>query len=287
MPLTDLVRYLNSRSQAHTPSLQPPAPFLVQHGKVQAHFANLQLGSQFLPIVETATGRVHGHAASLQAFNLNCKTALEAHAVFVLPSDDAEFIYLDRLVRTLHALNYLTHHVRGNLLLKVHPRHVLSVPADHGLAFEELLRPCGLIPEQITLELEIDGIDALDHLQQAVSNYKQRGYRIAVHRFGRAGLDYELLARLEPEIVRLDPSLLESPERLNEVTRRIQALGALTLIEGVDTKALRQGAQASSIDLLQAHAPLRRLIQDSTDSKLASPAFPAAPSASYLRLSAA
>lgn len=260
MPLTDLVRYLNARSQGHTPALQPPAPFLSKDGKVLAHFANLQLSSLFLPIVETATGQVHGHAASLQAFNLSRKTALEPHAVFVLPSDDAEFIYLDRLVRTLHALNYLTHHVRGNLLLKVHPRHVLSVPADHGLAFEELLRPCGLIPEQITLELDIDGIEAEAHLQQAVANYKQRGYRIAIHRFGRVSLNYERLARLEPRIVRLDPSLLESPQQLEAATRRIQALGALTLIEGVDTRALRQGAQASSIDLLQAKAPLSRLI---------------------------
>ena len=259
MPLTELVRYLNTRSQGHTPALQPPAPFLSRDGKVLAHFANLQLGSQFLPIVETGTGRVHGHAAHLQAVSLKNQTPLEPHAVFVLPSDDAEFVYLDRLVRTLHALNYLTHPVRGDLLLKIHPRHVLSVPADHGLAFEELLRPCGLIPEQVTLELEIDGIEAVEHLQQAVANYKQRGYRIAIHRFGRIKLDYELLARLEPQIVRLDPGLLESPRLLEETTRVIHSLGAQSLIEGVDTRHLRQGAQASCIDLLQAHAPLRQL----------------------------
>ncbi len=262
MPLTELVRYLNARSQAQTPGLQPPAPFLSQEGKVLARFANLELSSRFLPIVETATGRVHGHAASLQAVNLRHGTPLEPHAVFVLPSDDGEFVYLDRLVRTLHALNYLTHQVRGNLLLKVHPRHVLSVPSDHGLAFEELLRPCGLMPEQITLELEIDGIEAVWHLQQAVANYKRRGYRIAIHRFGRSGLDYELLSRLGPDIVRLDPGLLESPQQLAEATREIRALGARTLIEAVDTRALRQGAQAFHIDLLQAHAPLRRLIHD-------------------------
>lgn len=60
-------------------------------------------------------------------------------------------------MRTLHALNYLTKPSRGNLLLKVHTRHVLSVPSDHGHAFEEILKPCGLFPEQITLEIEIDG----------------------------------------------------------------------------------------------------------------------------------
>lgn len=269
MPLTELVRYLNARSQGHTPALQPPAPFLSKDGKVLAHFANLQLSSLFLPIVATATGQVHGHAASLQAFNLSCRTALEPHAVFVLPSDDAEFIYLDRLVRTLHALNYLTHHVRGNLLLQVHPRHVLSVPAAHGLAFEELLRPCGLLPEQITLELDIDGIEAEAHLQQAVASYKQRGYRIAIHRFGRVSLNYELLARLEPSIVRLDPSLLQSPQQFEAATRRIQALGALTLSHSVDTRALHLGGQASGIDLLQTNLSRARLIPQQVEAAAA------------------
>lgn len=232
MPLTELVRYLNTQSQGQGTRPQPPAPFLNLGNNVQARFANLQLSSKFFPIIESSTGKIYGHRADLQAFNGNNGAALEPHAVFVLPSDDDEFIYLDRLVRTLHALNYLTHHIRGNLLLKVHPRHVLSVPAEHGLAFEELLRPCGLMPEQITLELEIDGIEAVEHLQQAVRNYRQRGYHIAIHRFGRVSLDYERLARLKPEIVSLDPTLLQSPEQLAIAIRHIHSLGTMILMEG-------------------------------------------------------
>ena len=264
MPLTDLVRHLNRHHYAQYPAHARDgslAPFSVAQGKALAHFGNLQLTSRFLPIVETASGQTHGHAASLQVYDPKRLSTLEADYVFDLPADDAEFIELDRRVRTLHALNYLTHLARGNLLLDVRPRHVLSVPSDHGLAFEEILRSCGLLPKQITLELEIDGIAATEHLQQAIANYKARDYHVAVHRFGRVDLNFDLLEALRPEIVRLDTNLLENPQILTDATRRIHAIGAKTLIEGIDIKALRQGAHDSGIDLLQAHAPLSRLIR--------------------------
>jgi EAL domain-containing protein (putative c-di-GMP-specific phosphodiesterase class I) len=263
MPLTDLVRHLNRQHYAQHPAPARDgtlAPFAVAQGKVLAHFGNLQLASRFLPIVETVSGQTHGHAASLQVFDAKQLTTLEADSVFDLPADDEEFVELDRRVRTLHALNYLTHPVRGNLLLKVRPRHVLSVPSDHGLAFEEILRSCGLLPKQITLELEIDGVAATEHLQRAVANYKARGYHVAIHRFGRVSLNFDLLETLRPEIVRLDTSLLENLDTLTNATQRIHAIGAKTLIEGIDTRVLRQGAHDSGIDLLQSHAPLSRLI---------------------------
>jgi EAL domain-containing protein (putative c-di-GMP-specific phosphodiesterase class I) len=257
MPLTDLVRYLNDRHWAYA-SPHAPAPFVAAQGRVLARFAHLQLASRFLPIVETATGQTHGHAADLQVFDLRDKIPLPADAVFDLPADDDEFIFLDRLTRTLHALNYLTHPVRGNLLLRVRPRHVLSVPSDHGLAFEEILRPCGLLPKQITLELEIDGIDATGHLRRAVANYKARRYHLSIYHFGRIHPNLDLLEALQPEIVRLDPRLLESqgetPSLLAEITSRLQDLKAKILIESVDTQALRHGARALGIDLLQTHS---------------------------------
>ncbi len=144
MPLSDLIRTLNVPTVSlpgHYARSGLDQPFVAVDGRVFLHYANIRLESQFLPIVEARTGKTHGHAASLQAFGLSNRQPIAADAVFVLPTDDAEFVYLDRLVRTLHALNYLTRPTRGNLLLQVHARHVMSVPADHGLAFEEILRP--------------------------------------------------------------------------------------------------------------------------------------------------
>lgn len=279
MPLTDFVRYLNAQHPLPASGLRSTTPFVSEDGRVSVHFANLRLESAYAPIVDTATGEARGHAAELRAVGLRTRQPLAADAVFVLPSDDEEFVYLDRLVRTLHALNYLTYlnrHSRGKLLLKVHPRHVASVAADHGLAFEEILRACGLLPEQITLELEIGGIaesseageaggkEAAAHLVRAVANYKSRGYGIAVGRFGRRAelleREFGLLREIRPDIVKLDPLLLGAEQPLPTLVERLHALGAPVMIEGLDTPQLRKGARASGIDLLQVHPPLRRLL---------------------------
>ena len=263
MPLSDLIRTLNVPSGSlpgHYARSGLDQPFFAVDGRVFLHYANLRLESHFLPIAETRSGKTHGHAASLQVFGLSNRQPIAPEAVFVLPTDDAEFVYLDRLVRTLHALNYLTRPTRGNLLLQVHSRHVMSVPADHGLAFEEILRPCGLLPEQITLEIDIEGVEDLAHLIKAVASYRSRGYGIAISHFGRRQIDFGILRELQPDIVKLDSLLVSSNRPLKPVIEALHKLPAQVLAEGIATAAMRKGASAWNIDLLQAHAPLRRLL---------------------------
>jgi EAL domain-containing protein (putative c-di-GMP-specific phosphodiesterase class I) len=280
MPLSDLIRTLNVPSGSlpgHYARSGLDQPFVAVDGRVFLPYANLRLESHFLPIAETRSGKTHGHAASLQVFGLSNRQPIAPEAVFVLPTDDAEFVYLDRLVRTLHALNYLTRPNRGNLLLQVHARHVMSVPADHGLALEEILRPCGLLPEQITLEIDIAGVEDLAHLIRAVASYRSRGYGIAISHFGRRQIDFGILRELQPDIVKLDSLLVSSTRPLKPVIEALHELPAQVLIEGIDTAAMRKGASARNIDLLQAHAPLRRLLH----------AVPVAPASNSIRIRSA
>lgn len=264
MPLSDLIRTLNAPSATfprHYARNGLDQPFVAAAGRVFLHYANIRLESIFLPVVDTRSGKLHGHSAALQAFGLSNRQAMAPEAVFVLPTDNEEFVYLDRLVRTLHALNYLTKPIRGNLLLQVHARHVLSVPADHGLAFEEILRPCGLLPEQITLEINIDGIEDVEHLVRAVASYRSRGYAIAVGQFGRRKLDFSLLRQLQPDIVKLDQQLIASSRPLARSISCLHQLPAKVMIKGGDTAKLRHFALLGQIDLVQADAPRRRLLQ--------------------------
>ena len=263
MPLSDLIRTLNTPSGVfpkHYARSGLDQPFVAADGGVFLHYANIRLESRFLPIVETATGNLHGHAAAIQAYGLSNRIQMAPESVFVLPTDDEEFVYLDRLVRTLHALNYLTRPTRGNLLLKVHPRHVLSVPAHHGLAFEDILRPCGLFPEQVTLEINTDRIDDTEHLLRAVASYRSRGYGVAISHFGHSRLDFGLLRELQPDLVKLDQLLLASSRPLGRIIDCLHRLPAKVMIEGNDSRVLRKVASATEIDLVQAHAPLRRLL---------------------------
>lgn len=263
MPLSDLIRTLNAPQGAfpsHYSRAGLDQPFVAVDGRVFLHYANIRLESKFLPVVETASGKLHGHAASIQAFGLSNGVRMTPEAVFVLPTDDQEFVYLDRLVRTLHALNYLTRPTRGNLLLKVYARHVLSVPAHHGLAFEEILRPCGLFPEQITLEIDTNHIEDTGHLVRAVASYRSRGYGIAVSNVGHGQLDFRLLRDLHPDLVKLDPLLLASTRPLRRIIDCLHQLPSKVMIEGSDSRTLKKFAAAAEVDLVQANSPQRRLL---------------------------
>lgn len=262
MPLTDLVRHLNARHAAGE-VFRTPAPFVATPGgDVQLHFAGLCIESLFLPVVDTRHGHPHGHAASLRVSGLASGQPVAAEAVFVLPGNDAEFIQLDRLVRTLHALNYLTQRIRGNLLLSVHPRHVLSVSDDHGLAFEEILRPCGLLPTEITLEIDVAGMrtetqvqrDWQAHLIRAIGNYRSRGYAIALRGIGHDRSDLPLLRALAPQIIRLDPPLLASGQPLGRLVAPLRNLDARLLIDGAGLAEHAGASHWGDIDLVQAAA---------------------------------
>jgi EAL domain-containing protein (putative c-di-GMP-specific phosphodiesterase class I) len=260
MPLTDLVRNLNARSRPPHGVLHSPHPLVAAEGRVFVHYADLRLESRFLPYVEAVSGRILGHAAVLRTVGLASGRELDPAAVFALPADADELVCLDRLVRTLHALNYLTHPKPGNPLLKVHPKHVASIPADHGLAFEEILRPCGLVPAQITLEIEAGGADDASHLKRAVANYKSRGYGVALCRFGNGSIDFGLLRELQPDMVKLDAALLASGRPLHRLIGGLHNLGILAMADGLEIPSPSRGGPEADIDLIQIREPVRRLL---------------------------
>lgn len=253
MPLTDLVRYLNNQYTKQLPAGRFASRFRVSgDGSAFVHVANLALESIFLPITATASQGIFGHAAALRVYGLSTGEPVSPDAVFVLPADDQEFVYVDRLVRTLHTFNYLIHPVRGTLLLKVNRRHVMSVPTDHGLAFEGILRACGLPPQQIMLELDADGLkDDVDHFSRAVVSYQKRGYGIALSGFGRSSIDLSLLRALQPDIVKFDRLLLASAQPLEDLIDQIHELGVKVAIEVPNDIQWQSFIGQTRVDLIQ------------------------------------
>ena len=114
------------------------------------------------------------------------------------PTPDA-VVHLDRLCRTLHALNFLgqRRHAGGYLQVAVHRRHLQAIPNQHGLVYEAILKRCGLAPADIVLHIEAtaDGL-----LNEALSAYRQRGYRLSL---GGTLPAAGTLAALAPEIVQI------------------------------------------------------------------------------------
>jgi EAL domain-containing protein (putative c-di-GMP-specific phosphodiesterase class I) len=252
MPLTDFVRYLNAQLPfTHSP-LQAGSPFFTENGRVVVCHADMRLESEFFPIIATENGGIRGHVADLYVTGKSNFRRVEAQAVFVLPENREELVFVDRLVRTLHTLNYLTYldrKSRGLLLLKVHPRHVASVASDHGLAFEEILRSCGLLPKEITLELEIrEGCDSA-HLLRAIANYKSRGYGIALTGSDKYLPDLTLIREAQPMIVSLDRNAIHSTESVRPFIDELHRLKIKAMLRNESSPPARKSLLDSGFDL--------------------------------------
>lgn len=175
MALTELIRYFNSTDAAGDSTLYGEG-----EGAAAWH-DGLRLRSLFQPIVDLDSGQVVGHQAFLAAC-ADDGCAITAEEAYAACRTAESVVHFDRLCRTLHALNFLAQrrHAGGYLQLSVHPRHLLAVPARHGLVFEAVLKRCGLAPDDIVLELASGPLLDDQRLADAVNNYRTRGYRIAL-----------------------------------------------------------------------------------------------------------
>lgn len=182
MPLTELMNYFNDQlqSQARLHEL-PKTGFYKAHNQYWARFGNLILGSQFAEVVSANDDQLIGHYADLFVRS-STGNLLNIDDIVNALEDKQQVIHLDRLVRTLHSLNYLQQHdgFNGLLALRVQSRHILSVANEHGKTFEKILSDCGLGPERVVLHTRLLNAADLPHFYQALTNYRNRQYLIGI-----------------------------------------------------------------------------------------------------------
>lgn len=234
MPVEDLIRYFNAADANDDSTLY------VAGDRVEAWHGGLHLGSLFQPIADLRSERVQGHRASLTVRRTD-GTAEPAEAPFDACDNGPAIVHLDRLCRTLHALNFLAQrqHTGGYLQVAVHPRHLQAVSNQHGLVYEAILKRCGLGPADIVLDIDADTNALGHHGAHALTSYRQRGYRLAL-RAPEAAQALPAMLALEPDILRVsasDPSVYAAVQRTGT---RIEVAG----IDDTETlqRALTQGA---------------------------------------------
>jgi EAL domain-containing protein (putative c-di-GMP-specific phosphodiesterase class I) len=238
MPVEDLIRYFNLADRSGEGTLYPIGE------RVEAWTAGFHLGSLFRPIVALANQQVVGHQALL-AVRREDGTPATSEQVYKLCESQQSVVYLDRLCRTLHALNFLDQrrHTGGYLQLSVHPRHLQAVPSQHGLVYEAILKRCGLAPEDIILEISRHDVDEQQHFAHALAAYRQRGYRLAIQLPADGSLHDSLLA-LRQDILRL-------PERSPKAAYSARQVGIQVEQNQIEDTAALRAAYADGIDLAQ------------------------------------
>jgi EAL domain-containing protein (putative c-di-GMP-specific phosphodiesterase class I) len=160
---------------------------------------------------------------------------------------------LGRRVRALAAAAMSAAAPDAALFINLHPLDL----ADETLF--DSRSPLTQLATRVILEVtERAAIEQVDSVERRVSQLRERGFRIAVDDLGAGYAGLSSFALLEPEIVKLDVSLLrdidQSPVKqklVASMTSLCKDMGFLVVAEGIETIAERDCVVTLGCDLLQ------------------------------------
>lgn len=225
--------------------------------EIVSRFIGFRLHSEFQPIRAINNPAMPlGFEASLRPFIGT--EAVAAEFAFSVADNQGKLVKLDRIARTLHMLNYLNlPDNRGLLFVNVHPNLLVSVNA-HGRVFERILHTRSVPTCQVVIEIVENAVEADRKLVEAVGNYRDCGYRIAIDGFGSKHSNFDRLLKLAPHYVKLDPSHIRRAQTSTKARRVLpkiieipQELGAQTIVAGIDNETQYEIARDAGATLVQ------------------------------------
>ena len=175
-------------------------------------FLGIRLNSAFQPIYDSEAGELIGHEALLRP-SLSGNQAISPEFAFSFSDQSGRLVKFDRVARTLHVLNFRQIYAENGLLfLNVHPSLLLA--SMHGKVFERILHDNSVPTDRVVIEIQESVIEQDKLLKEAVENYRDRGYQIAIDGFGRRHSNLERLWQLSPDLVKLDMNLIQEAEKI-------------------------------------------------------------------------
>ena len=228
-------------------------------GEFNSTFLGVQLNSAFQPIYDSEAGDLFGHEALLRP-SLGGELPSTPEFAFTYAEQAGKLVEFDRVSRTLHILNFRQIYAENGLLfLNVHPKLLISV-TEHGKVFEKILHANSVPTNRVVIEIQEGLVDQDKQLIAAVNNYRERGYRIAIDRFGSSQSHIDRLWKLSPDFVKLDLAIIQQAETnagikniLPGLINMIQDINAQPVITGIETQTQLNLAIESGGKLLQGH----------------------------------
>lgn len=220
-------------------------------GAVFAQLGRNRIASTFQPLVRARDSAVVGHHARLR-LESGSGDSVAPWRLFAQASDDAALVQLDRLCRTVHALNYFPRADAGSILfLNIDGRLLTGVAADHGAYFEAILALVGIPTARAAIVMPPEAIENPVAFVRAAISYRIRGYRVLVPVRSIADNELSHVFLADPHYVSIDSrDALEGPA----ASRFLEALarrGIHLVARGIDSPDHERLARAAGVELLQ------------------------------------
>lgn len=231
-------------------------------GQTVGQLDGLRLSSHFQPIYSLSHGRVVGHEALLRAHDAN-NQPVSPLQVFGACTSLRELAWCDSLSRLLHLSNFTVREPNAQwLFLNVHPQvhQLLSARNDGGAYLREVLGHYGMRGDQVVLEVVESEMTDLAAFEASMRIARDHGCLIAIDDFGAGHSNFDRVWRLQPDIVKLDRSLVAraaQDKRARRVVSQMVSLlhecGAMVLMEGVETQDEALLAMEADADMVQGY----------------------------------
>ncbi len=205
----------------------------------------------YQPIVEVSTKSIYAYEALLRTE----EESLRRPDIFIATGERLDRIQLiGRTVRAAVAAAAAT--APSNALLFVNVHGLELTDEELYLTESALAQHAKRVVLEITERTSVDPAVGTAR----VAMLRKLGYRIAVDDLGAGYAALGALASLEPEIVKLDMSLIRDLDRhtnkrriVAAITNLCRELGSKVIAEGVETVAERNACTDAGIDLLQGY----------------------------------
>ena len=233
---------------------------LLQTGSNQTvgNFAGLAIRSHFQPIFSVAHSRTVGFEGLMRPSDVdeNPVSPLDA---FKMGRDFSHVLTLDRLSSAVHIHNFLDLKADGWLFLNMNTEVFLDSVYD-GNFLAELLKAAGLAPHRVVIEILEQGMLNELRLGEAVQFFRKQGFLIALDDFGAGHSNFDRVWNLQPDIVKLDRSMITQAGSNLRIRRMMPVMvsllheaGSLVLMEGIETAGEALMAMDADADFVQGY----------------------------------
>lgn len=206
----------------------------------------------YQPILRAADGSLYGYEALVRTAE---RSFPHPGALFDAAERTGRVHELGRAIRAKVASSVGVAGAHGALFVNLHPQDLL----DPSLLSPD--SPLAAHAQNVVLEVtERASLEGIADLPRRIKGLRGLGYRVAVDDLGAGYAGLTSFAALEPDVVKLDMSLVRNADRepikqklIRSLTSLCKELTILVVAEGVETEAERRTMVELGCDLLQGH----------------------------------
>ena len=238
-------------------------------GRACGWFNNLELRTVFQPTFSLPHKHAVGFEANLRGYDPSGRP-VSPEVLFGPVENYAETSMLDMLCTTMHVHNFFTGNApQGLLLINLHP----EVFVDFGNSAEflaALFRHYRVSGDKVMIDIPGSALEH-EHLDEAISAYRELGCLIAVDDFGVDNTNLDTVWHTAPAIVKIGRSVIVNAvteQRIRQILPRavslLHEMGTLVLMEGIESETEALIAIDMDADFGSGYffGPLQETIQD-------------------------